>query len=682
MPSIDPATVFTGKIKRPGVGFFYTIGLAAVTFIMALMPVIYVALIALVIYATYYHAVHHIGIMSSRIGGLNPRVWIFKFFIYATPIFIGSVVSLFMLKPLFARHRENYQPYALNPEAEPTLYAFIAKICEIVGAPMPRLIELDCEMNASASLRKGFASFIGRDLTLRIGMPLVAGLTVAEFAAVIAHEFGHFRQGLAMRLSYIVHRIDHWFARVIFERDSWDEWLEEMTTSEETWITLTAAFAIFSVGLSRQVLKLLMLCGHAVSCFLSRQMEYQADLFAIRLAGSETFEKMIERLNKLGVYSQIAFKQIRIGWNNSKRLPDNIPQLMINKEGEFGDEVNKQLKGQLGSVKTRLFDMHPSDAERVRAARLERSPGVIQADSPARELFADFNVPARIVTQLHYEDLRIPVGLSKVYEVPIALAFVEDSAAAREAAARATLDRFFFGVVTPLRPIFGSSPVTVNDSNLAATLNFITALPQQVSQVAEPVGEACAAFDQADQMMLAAASEPNGDSGSWRVEKAKQLRSLHSIMEACDQRLASAFALAGTTAFASSSVNARQIRAQAASLRNDLEALRPAIARLDDIRIGVRELAQNPEDTTRVGRLQEYFADVEASLRETPSRMDDFKNQTLFAVFRSANPTVEFVEPYGEALVEFVAISYNRILAEAAQLAETIVEQLAARAGS
>jgi Zn-dependent protease with chaperone function len=681
MLSIDPAAAFTGQIKRPGVGFFYTIGLAVVTLIMALMPVIYLALIGLVIYATYYHAVHHYGIMVTRYGNLSVRLWILKFFIYGAPIFIGTIVSLFMLKPLFARHRSDEQPYALNPENEPLLYGFIAKICELVGAPMPRLIELDCHMNASASLRKGFGSFVGRDLTLRIGLPLVAGLTVAEFAAVIAHEFGHFRQGLAMRLSYIVHRIDFWFMRVIYERDAWDEMLEEMTNSEETWLTLTAALAIAAVGLSRQVLKLLMLCGHGANAFLSRQMEYQADLFAIRLAGSETFEAMIGRLNTLNVLTNIAFKQIHIGWNNNKRLPDSIPQLLINKEGEFGEEVERQLKGQLGSVKTKLFDMHPSDAERVRAARLERSPGIVQMTAPARELFGDFNAAARIVTQLYYQDEAIPIGLSKIYEVPVA-PVADNSVAGREMAARMALDRFFFGVVSPLRPIFGSTPVSVSDANLGATLEFIAGLPQQVSAVAEPVGTACAAFDHADQMMLAAASDPAGiaegaDASAWRVEKAKHLRSLHSIMEACDQRFASALAIASTAAFANKSVNAREIRAQANSLRADLQELRPAIARVDDIRIAAKEVSAAPDDPIRIAHLREVIADAEAGLRETPSRLADFKGQMLFNVF-IADPAThdQFLVTYAEMLADFIAISYHRFLAEGAQLCEQIVESV------
>ncbi len=40
-------------------------------------------------------------------------------------------------------------------------------------------------------------SLWGNDLVLTIGLPLVAGLSAKEFAGILAHEFGHFTQGLA-----------------------------------------------------------------------------------------------------------------------------------------------------------------------------------------------------------------------------------------------------------------------------------------------------------------------------------------------------------------------------------------------------------------------------------------------------------------------------------------------------
>ena len=108
-----------------------------------------------------------------------------------------------------------------------------------------------------------------------------------QFAAVTAHELGHCTQGLALRLGYIIDRTDRWFLRVIYERDTWDEALEEWNNSVEDWrLSLIVACANLAVWLSRKLLTLLMLIGHAASCFLSRQMEFHADARAMAVAGS------------------------------------------------------------------------------------------------------------------------------------------------------------------------------------------------------------------------------------------------------------------------------------------------------------------------------------------------------------------------------------------------------------
>jgi Zn-dependent protease with chaperone function len=71
---------------------------------------------------------------------------------------------------------------------------------------------LDLQVNASASFRRGFLSLFSRDLTLTIGLPLVAGLTVRQLGGVLAHEFGHFAQGAGMRLTFVVRSVNAWFA--------------------------------------------------------------------------------------------------------------------------------------------------------------------------------------------------------------------------------------------------------------------------------------------------------------------------------------------------------------------------------------------------------------------------------------------------------------------------------------
>jgi Zn-dependent protease with chaperone function len=392
---------FTGTIRRTRASFFYHVGLILVTIVMLILPVIYACMIAAAGWGVYYYATHFTFLRG--LGG--PRIWLLKAVLYLGPILAGIVLIFFMIKPLFARRAARAHPLAMNPAYEPTLYAFIAKICDLVGAPMPKRIDLDCQINAAASFRRGAASLFSNDLVLTIGVPLVGALSLSEFAGVIAHEFGHFTQGFGMRLSYIVRNINGWFARVVYQRDAWDvalaEWAEEI---EDGYAMLVVFMVQLGVGFSRLLLKLLMFLGHAVSCFLLRQMEYDADSYEIKVAGSAAFESTARRLATLEAAAEKAYKEMRATWNLNRRLPDNFSAYLCHHESRLPAKLRENIQDTLGLARTGLFHSHPSAGDRIRCARQAGEPGIFHLDYPASVLFTKFDVVSRQITHLHYTD--------------------------------------------------------------------------------------------------------------------------------------------------------------------------------------------------------------------------------------------------------------------------------------
>lgn len=217
---------FTGTVDKVKAPFTYRIAILLVGAVMILLPLVYIALIVAVCFGVYSHAIYNTHILSWGRG----RAKIMAVLVYGAPMVIGSILILFMIKPLFARPSQQTRTRSLTRKGEPILFAFVDRICAAVGAPRPKQINADCEVNASASFRRGLLSvLIGGDLVLTVGIPLVAGLSLRQFAGVLAHEFGHFSQGAGMRLSYVIRSISHWFTRVVYERDEWDDWLSSIT---------------------------------------------------------------------------------------------------------------------------------------------------------------------------------------------------------------------------------------------------------------------------------------------------------------------------------------------------------------------------------------------------------------------------------------------------------------------
>jgi Zn-dependent protease with chaperone function len=401
--AVDLLAAFAGPVARTPVSFFYQLGLILVSVLMLILPLVYLAMIVVAGYGVYYYATHFALLLDSMSGG--GRLYLLKLLAYVTPLFAGTVLVFFMIKPLFARRAPHAQPLAMNPALNPALFAFIAKICDTIGAPMPKRIDLNCDLNAAAGFRRGMFSLLGNDLVLTIGLPLVAGLNLQEFAGVIAHEFGHFTQGFGMRLSYLIRSINSWFARVVYERDAWDVWLTDWAEEAEDWrIMIVVNSARFGVWFSRCLLRLLMLTGHGVSCFLLRQMEYDADSYEIKLAGSETFETSLKRLRVLAEALGRSYREMRANWTTRRRLPDDFPAFLLQQEAALPPEQRTRIEDTVGLATTGLFDSHPSDGDRIRCARRAGESGVFHLTQPAAMLFANFAAVAKQVTILHYTD--------------------------------------------------------------------------------------------------------------------------------------------------------------------------------------------------------------------------------------------------------------------------------------
>ncbi len=96
-------------------------------------------------------------------------------------------------------------------------------------------------------------------------------------------------------------------------------------------------------------------------------------------------------------------------------MPENFPAYLLRTESAVSVAQRQQLDDTIGLGATGAFDTHPSNGDRIRRARQAAEPGFFQLDGPASALFANFEVPAKQVTLLHYtDDLGIPILAAKL----------------------------------------------------------------------------------------------------------------------------------------------------------------------------------------------------------------------------------------------------------------------------
>ncbi|EMI17753.1 peptidase M48 Ste24p, partial [Rhodopirellula maiorica SM1] len=131
----------------------YRAGLGLLSVFMMAMPLAYVALVAASTWMVYHYTFDVFPELVSGMGVRGGRVMIFVWLAMVSPIIAGVTVVIFMLKPIFfslvgfgpSRTR------AVTREGEPVLFELVDHICDAIKAPRPKRIEVDSNVNASAS---------------------------------------------------------------------------------------------------------------------------------------------------------------------------------------------------------------------------------------------------------------------------------------------------------------------------------------------------------------------------------------------------------------------------------------------------------------------------------------------------------------------------------------------------
>jgi len=374
----------------------YKISLLLSSVTMLLLPVLYLIIILGTItlfYNLIINACHNFQLTSN----------IFNLVKISVISLLGITVILSLFKPLFIKRLSSHKQ-TINLEHENLLFAFVYQLARITQSPPPQTIILSTQLNASAGFRHGvFSIFFPNDLHLNIGLPLIENLTIQELAGVIAHELGHFSQGWGMRLSYIIRKINTWFSNAVYEYDIVDQWLANISHKYLTLKILIAPFTILTF-IVRHILWLILLIGRLFNCLLLRQMEYDADQYALRLTGTESFKQTINKIFILGLGCEIASKELQRSWREQGRLTDNWGLLVQKSINDIPKTKLRQAQNARSTEQTPWHASHPSTIERIANATLNPHTGMFFNNQPARILFNNLDTLAREVSKNYYQN--------------------------------------------------------------------------------------------------------------------------------------------------------------------------------------------------------------------------------------------------------------------------------------
>ncbi|MDH5388382.1 MAG: M48 family metallopeptidase [Gammaproteobacteria bacterium] len=386
------------KVKVAGK---YKLGLLLAIIISTIAPLIYLGIIAGLIAGIVAYINNLPDILSEISGGTAKLATII------IPTFIPSILLLFLIKPLFARHPARRE-YILKRNQFPALFNLVDVMCNKIGVPVPVQISVNNDVNASASSMHGLLSLIRGQLKLTVGLPLITGMSLRQLTGVLAHEFGHFSQASAMTAYYLVNTINYWFYNRAYEPDTWDKRLETWFEKADWHFLITIAImgAKLGIFLTRKLFAVLFVLNHKTTQFMSRHMEYDADSYESIFSGSVNFEKTAVQLRRLSYASNEIYAINSDSWNDNKLLK-NLPSAIASMSDSFDDKINDHIKNDMNEAETSTWDSHPADNDRIANVLKRNDAGAITADYPAHLLCKDIDTLCEKVTLFTYSQYGI-----------------------------------------------------------------------------------------------------------------------------------------------------------------------------------------------------------------------------------------------------------------------------------
>lgn len=220
-------------------------------------------------------------------------------------IILGLMVFVFLIKFIFSRSiDENPFRQEVRKQDHPELFAFIEELAKDTKTRFPKKIYVSPDVNAMVFYNSSFWSlFFPVRKNLEIGLGLVNSLTISEFKAVLAHEFGHFSQS-SMKLGSYIYTVNRVIYNLVYEYDNWDNTLSG-------WAETGGVFGFFAgvtfwiVEIFRAALRVAYNLINVNYMRLSREMEYHADLVAVSVSGNKAFREALRKIE----FSSMAYDQ-------------------------------------------------------------------------------------------------------------------------------------------------------------------------------------------------------------------------------------------------------------------------------------------------------------------------------------------------------------------------------------
>ncbi|MGV0099669.1 M48 family metallopeptidase [Streptomyces californicus] len=321
----------------------------------------------------------------------TPGPFALKVFIVSAVLALPIVRGMFMLRtPPY----EDVPGVRVDESREPRLWRTVRDIAQQVGTRAPDEILLTADVNAAVSEDSRLLGLAGGTRRLRIGLPLMTGLSESGLRAVLAHEMGHYGNA-DTRLAVISERGRVHVLRTVahFEERAGAKVSKERARQERKAAAAVAkgrkAKEVDTTGTGvtyRAMARLYTAYGKfylRATLSGSRRAEFAADVAAARIAGRDATSSALREIPVIDAAHDFYLNCYATLGVDAGLLPPpgefvgGFRHLLAARHEELD-----ALRGELPTEPVSPYDSHPPIAERV--ARIEALPDDGRASDPVR----------------------------------------------------------------------------------------------------------------------------------------------------------------------------------------------------------------------------------------------------------------------------------------------------------
>lgn len=269
--------------------------------------------------------------------------------------FACVLIPIIIVWSIFPRyHRFSPPGLRINSGEQALLFDTINDVARKTSQKAPKEIYFVPDMNAAVREIGGFMGIGGRRV-LVIGLPLFQILTVSEYRAVLAHEFGHY-----------------------YYKD----------TKLSPWIYTTRAaiertLKNLDKGMTHFLFRLYGRIYLRITFAISRYQEYVADELAARTEGPIAGISAIRKIHTASIVHEAFWNNEMLPALRAGYLPPYLVGFGYYLTSDCGQTITPE-----GNNEDHPYDTHPSMNERIRA--LETYPNTVKEDeSPAINLITN-----------------------------------------------------------------------------------------------------------------------------------------------------------------------------------------------------------------------------------------------------------------------------------------------------